>query len=121
MLYEDLCFSRRNFSPSSKPSVSFRALLEEEKRLGKNISSSKNQTVKQNLFMSVERCQSTRYVCWVASIVNLLMFFYIQSVSLVNVRAWQHSNVACSPPDHSYMEFDKIQELQEEETATRER
>ena len=35
--------------------------------------------------------------------------------------AWQHGNIACSPPNDSNMKFDKIQELQEEETAKRER
>ncbi|XP_028412320.1 inhibitor of Bruton tyrosine kinase-like [Dendronephthya gigantea] len=35
-------------------------------------------------------------------------------------NAWQHNNVACSPPSHSYVKFDKIQEIQEQETANRE-
>ena len=45
----------------------------------------------------------------------------IQYIFYVDFSAWQHGNIACSPPNDSNMKFDKIQELQEEETAKRER
>ncbi|CAB4004855.1 inhibitor of Bruton tyrosine kinase [Paramuricea clavata] len=86
-----------SFSPLSRPSLSFRELLQEEESLGTSVSSpkKKNKVVKRNLFVADEKCQTT--------------------------SAWQQNNVACSPPNNSNMKFDKIQELQEQETANRER